>query len=165
MAAKRTCDKADCIDTEVMASAPSSGQRSDQPSAQPSILGSSKIVAFAGVEDAERARMFYRDTLGLRLVSEDGFALVFDANGTMLRVSLVREVVAAPYTVLGWEVDDIVAKAKALTTAGITLERYESFLKQDELGIWTAPGGTRVAWFKDPDGNLLSVSQHELSQH
>ena len=164
MAAKRTCDKADCIDTEVMASAPSSGQRSDQPSAQPSILGSSKIVAFAGVKDAERARTFYRDTLGLRLVSEDGFALVFDANGTMLRVSLVREVVAAPYTVLGWEVDDIVAKAKALVAAGITLERYESFLKQDELGIWTAPGGTRVAWFKDPDGNLLSISQHELSQ-
>jgi catechol 2,3-dioxygenase-like lactoylglutathione lyase family enzyme len=157
MAAKRTCDKADCIDTEVMASAPSSGQ----PSAQPSILGSSKIVAFAGVKDAERARTFYRDTLGLRLVSEDRFALVFDANGTMLRVSLVREVVAAPYTVLGWEVDDIVAKAKALVAAGITLERYESFLKQDELGIWTAPGGTRVAWFKDPDGNLLSISQHE----
>src|ERR1700730_9340200 len=152
MAAKRTCDKSDCIDTEVMASAPSSGQ--------PSILGSSKLVAFAGVRDAERARTFYRDTLGLRLVSEDGFALAFDANGTMLRVSLVREVVAAPYTTLGWEVDDIVAKAKALNKAGVTLERYENFLKQDELGIWTAPGGTRVAWFKDPDGNLLSISQH-----
>jgi catechol 2,3-dioxygenase-like lactoylglutathione lyase family enzyme len=126
----------------------------------PSILGSSKIVAFAGVANADRARAFYRDTLGLRLVSEDGFALAFDANGTMLRVSLVREVVAAPYTVLGWEVDDIAAKAQALTRAGVKLERYESFLKQDKLGIWTAPGGTRVAWFKDPDGNLLSISQH-----
>jgi catechol 2,3-dioxygenase-like lactoylglutathione lyase family enzyme len=113
-----------------------------------------------GVRDAERARTFYRDTLGLRLVSEDGFALTFDANGTMLRVSLVREVVAAPYTVLGWEVDDIAAKAKALMAAGVNLERYENFLKQDESGIWTAPGGTRVAWFKDPDGNLLSLSQH-----
>ena len=126
----------------------------------PSILGSSKIVAFAGVANADRARAFYRDTLGLRLVSEDGFALAFDANGTMLRVSLVREVVAAPYTVLGWEVDDIAAKAQELTKAGVKLERYESFLKQDKLGIWTAPGGTRVAWFKDPDGNLLSISQH-----
>jgi catechol 2,3-dioxygenase-like lactoylglutathione lyase family enzyme len=153
MTAKRHCDKADCIDTGVMASASSSNQTS--------ILGSSKIVAFAGVKDADRARTFYRDTLGLRLVSEDGFALVFDANGTMLRVSLVREVVAAPYTSLGWEVDDIVAKAKALMKAGVKLERYDSFLKQDELGIWTAPGGTRVAWFKDPDGNLLSISQHE----
>src|SRR5579871_5302414 len=123
------------------------------PSGQPTILGSSKIVAFAGVKDADRARAFYRDTLGLRLVSEDGFALAFDANGTMLRVSLVREVVAAPYTVLGWEVDDIAAKAQALTAAGVKLERYD-FVKQDELGIWTAPGGTRVAWFKDPDGNL-----------
>src|ERR1700692_4727332 len=106
MTARRPCDKADCIDTEVMASAPSSGQLS--------ILGSSKIVAFAGVRDADRARAFYGDTLGLRLVSEDGFALVFDANRTMLRVSLVREVVAAPYTVLGWEVDAIIATATAM---------------------------------------------------
>jgi catechol 2,3-dioxygenase-like lactoylglutathione lyase family enzyme len=156
MAAKRPCDKTVCIDTEVMASVSSSGQ----PIGHPSILGSSKIVGFVGVRDAERARTFYRDTLGLRLVSEDGFALTFDANGTMLRVSLVREVVAAPYTVLGWEVDDIAAKAKALMAAGVNLERYENFLKQDESGIWTAPGGTRVAWFKDPDGNLLSLSQH-----
>jgi catechol 2,3-dioxygenase-like lactoylglutathione lyase family enzyme len=152
MAAKRPCDKPDSMDTEVMASAPSGSQAS--------ILGSSKIVAFAGVANADRARTFYRDTLGLRLVSEDGFALAFDANGTMLRVSLVREVVAAPYTTLGWEVDDIAATAKALKKADVKLERYESFLKQDELGIWTAPGGTRVAWFKDPDGNLLSISQH-----
>ena len=124
------------------------------------MLASAKLVAFVTVSNAARARTFYRDTLGLRLVSEDGFALAFDANGTMLRVSLVREVVAAPYTTLGWEVDDIIAKAKALKKAGVTLERYENFLKQDELGIWTAPGGTRVAWFKDPDGNLLSISQH-----
>ena len=127
---------------------------------QPGILGSSKIVAFAGVKDAERARTFYRDTLGLRLVSEDGFALAFDVNGTMLRVTLVQQVVAAPYTVLGWAVDDITAKAEALIKAGVKLERYESFLEQDKLGIWTAPGGARVAWFKDPDGNLLSISQH-----
>jgi catechol 2,3-dioxygenase-like lactoylglutathione lyase family enzyme len=129
-------------------------------SSQPSILGSSKIVAFVGVRDAARAKAFYRDTLGLRLVGEDGYALVFDANGTMLRVSLVREVSAAPYTVLGWEVNNIVAQAKQLSEAGVKLERYESFIKQDELGIWTAPGGALVAWFKDPDGNLLSISQH-----
>lgn len=128
-------------------------------SGKPSILGSSKIVAFAGVRDAQRAKAFYRDTLGLRMVSEDGFALVFDANGTMLRVSLVREVVAAPYTVLGWEVADIVSTATQLVQAGVKLERYENFVKQDELGVWIAPGGTRVAWFKDPDGNLLSISQ------
>lgn len=152
MAAKQSCDKPDFIDTEVMASASSRSHAS--------ILGSSKIVAFAGVKNADRARAFYRDTLGLRLVNEDGFALAFDVNGTMLRVTLVREVVAAPYTVLGWEVADIVRTAKQLTKAGVKLEHYESFLKQDELGIWTAPGGTRVAWFKDPDGNLLSISQH-----
>ena len=82
------------------------------------ILGSSKIAAFVGVRDAQRACAFYGDTLGLRLVSEDAFALVFDANGTTLRVSLVREVVAAPYAVLGWEVDDIVAKGSGRLGAG-----------------------------------------------
>ncbi|MGD0436811.1 MAG: VOC family protein [Bryobacteraceae bacterium] len=134
---------------------------STSPSAsQTSPLRSSEIVAFVGVTNPERAKAFYRDTLGLALVSEDGFALVFDASGTMLRVSLVREVMQAQYTVLGWEVADIAATAKHLQQAGVTLERYAFLQDQDALGIWTAPGGARVAWFKDPDGNILSISQH-----
>ena len=123
------------------------------------MLGSERIVAFVGTRDPGRAKAFYRDTLGLRLVSEDRFALVFDAHGTMLRVSIVPEVAAAKYTVLGWDVADIAATAKDLQKAGVQLERFEGFMKQDELGIWTAPGGARVAWFKDPDGNLLSITQ------
>ncbi len=108
----------------------------------------------------EAAKHFYRDQLGLALASEDGFALVFDVNGTMLRVTLVKEVVAAPYTVLGWEVADIANAVRELQKSGIRLERFPG-LEQDELAIWTAPGGSaRVAWFKDPDGNMLSVSQH-----
>jgi len=123
-------------------------------------LAAAKLVAFVAITNPERAKAFYRDKLGLRLVSEDGFALVFDGNGTMLRASLVREVAHAQYTVLGWEVSDIEGTARNLTDAGITLERY-SFPGQDSLGIWTAPGGVaRVAWFKDPDGNTLSISQH-----
>ena len=118
-----------------------------------------KIVAFVGTRDAERARGFYRDKLGLRLVHEDNFALQFDSNGTMLRVSMVPELNPAKFTVLGWEVPDIVAAVKQLQQDGVAFERYE--FAQDELGIWTAPGGAaRVAWFKDPDGNILSVSQH-----
>ncbi len=121
-------------------------------------LGSQKLMAFVATRDPARARSFYRDTLGLRLLSEDRFALVFDANGTMLRVTTVHELALAKYTVLGWEVSDIVAAAKDLENAGIKLEQY-GFKEQDERGIWTAPDGTRVAWFKDPDGNILSLTQ------
>ncbi len=115
--------------------------------------------AFAAVLDRDRARAFYRDTLGLPLTSEDDFALVFDAGGTTLRVSPVQEMTPAKYTVLGWEVPDIVTAVEALGARGVTFERY-GFIPQDDLGIWTAPGGTRVAWFKDPSGNVLSLAQH-----
>jgi catechol 2,3-dioxygenase-like lactoylglutathione lyase family enzyme len=124
-----------------------------------SVLGSSKIMAFVATRDPERAKTFYRDALGLHLVQEElPFALVFDAHGTMLRVTIVPEHHVAPYTVLGWEVADIVATAKKLVEAGVKLARYPG-MPQDELGIWTAPGGARVAWFQDPDGNVLSVTQ------
>jgi len=119
---------------------------------------SAKIVAFVGTRDPQRAKSFYRDTLGLNMVSEDHFALVFDVNGTMLRVTPVPEMTPAKYTVLGWAVNDIKATVTQLQTAGVVFEHYG--LPQDELGIWTAPGGAKVAWFKDPDGNILSVSQH-----
>src|SRR5882672_10688408 len=123
------------------------------------MLGSSKLVAFAAVSDAARAKTFYRDVLGLKLISEDGFALVFDAHGTMLRVSLVKDVVTAPYTVLGWAVSDIAATVRGLASKGVKFERYP-WMPQDELGIWSAPDGGSVAWFKDPDGNVLSLSEH-----
>ena len=123
------------------------------------MLRDHKLIAFVATRDAARAKAFYQDTLQLNLVSEDPFALVFDVQGTMLRVTPVRELAAAQYTVLGWEVPDIVEAAKDLQKAGVSLERFQG-LPQDELGIWTAPGGARVAWFKDPNGNILSISQH-----
>ncbi|MGA2185290.1 MAG: VOC family protein [Bryobacteraceae bacterium] len=122
------------------------------------MLGSHKLIAFLAVRNADTARAFYRDKLGLRLVSEDRFALVFDANGTMLRVVPVGEIPQVRWTVLGWEVPDIVAAAQQLEAGGVKLERFEWV--KDERGIWTAPGGDKVAWFKDPDGNTLSISQH-----
>jgi catechol 2,3-dioxygenase-like lactoylglutathione lyase family enzyme len=123
-----------------------------------SILGSQKIMAFVATSDPARAKAFYRDTLGLHLVSEDQFALVFDVAGTMLRVTTVQEVGAAKYTVLGWQVPDIIRTAKSLHEVGITLEQYRG-MQQDELGIWNSPGGAKVAWFKDPDGNTLGITQ------
>jgi len=123
-----------------------------------SILGSQKLMAFVATSDPARAKAFYRDTLGLHLVSEDQFALVFDVAGTMLRVTTVQEVGAAKYTVLGWQVPDIIRTAKSLHEVGITLEQYTG-MQQDELGIWNSPGGAKVAWFKDPDGNTLGITQ------
>jgi catechol 2,3-dioxygenase-like lactoylglutathione lyase family enzyme len=128
---------------------------------EPFKLGNQSVIAFIATRDAERARRFYRDILGLALVLDQlPFALVFDAGGTMLRVTPVKELHPAEYTVLGWQVPDIVAAAKAMEKAGVRFERYPG-LEQDELGIWTAPGNAaRVAWFKDPDGNTLGISQH-----
>jgi catechol 2,3-dioxygenase-like lactoylglutathione lyase family enzyme len=122
-------------------------------------LGSKKIMAFVSTAAPAKAKAFYCDILGLRLISEDGFALALDAHGTALRVSIVPKVSAAPYTVLGWQIDDIAATAKALQTAGVEFERYPG-MNQDQLGVWNAPSGAKVAWFKDPDGNTLSITQY-----
>ncbi|KAA6461961.1 VOC family protein [Acidobacteria bacterium AB60] len=123
-------------------------------------LGRFPLVAFVSIRDAGRAKHFYRDVLGLELVSEDGpFALVFEVQGVMLRLAINPDATPIPGTVLGWRVPDIQTAVEDLVNAGATLERYP-FLQQDELGIWNSPGGARVAWFKDPDGNVLSLSQH-----
>ena len=122
------------------------------------MLNNEKIMSFVGVSDADKARAFYRDTLGLSLINEDGFALAFDVGGVMLRVTLVNEVRPQPYTVLGWQVKDATATARSLAKAGVPLERY-AHVPQDDDGIWTAPGGAKIAWFKDPDGNILSIAQ------
>src|SRR5258707_1473258 len=123
------------------------------------MLSTSTIVAFVATSDPSRAKAFYRDVLGLLLMSEDEYALVFDAHGTMLRVAIAGEIVLAPYTVLGWQVEDIDATVRGLAAKDVKFERYP-WMEQDDLGIWSAPSGAKVAWFKDPDGNPLSVSQH-----
>jgi catechol 2,3-dioxygenase-like lactoylglutathione lyase family enzyme len=122
------------------------------------MLGSIDIVAFVPTRDPERARAFYVGLLGLRFVKDDGFALVLDANGIMLRIARA-EFTPAPFTILGWQVTGIEEVVKGLLGKGVGFERF-GFFEQDELGIWTAPTGDKVAWFKDPDGNMLSVSQH-----
>jgi catechol 2,3-dioxygenase-like lactoylglutathione lyase family enzyme len=124
------------------------------------MLGSTNIAAFVPTQDAEKARAFYVGVLGLRFVKDDGFAVVLDANGIMVRVSKVPPpFTPAPFTILGWKVTDIEQMVKGLQDKGVHFERF-GFFEQDQLGIWTAPTGDKVAWFKDPDGNILSVSQH-----
>jgi catechol 2,3-dioxygenase-like lactoylglutathione lyase family enzyme len=124
------------------------------------MLGSTNIVAFVPTRDADKARAFYEGVLGLRFINDDGFALVMDANGIMIRVAKVgKEFTPAQFTILGWQVSGIENMVRALHNKGVHFEVF-GFFKQDELGIWTAPTGDKVAWFKDPDGNILSVSQH-----
>jgi catechol 2,3-dioxygenase-like lactoylglutathione lyase family enzyme len=123
------------------------------------MLGSNNIVAFVPITDGSKARAFYEDLLGLRFIKDDGFALVFEANGVMVRAIKMNEVKPVQYTTLGWEVTGIESVVRALAEKGVHFETF-GFFKQDELGIWTAPTGDKVAWFKDPDGNTLSVSQH-----
>jgi catechol 2,3-dioxygenase-like lactoylglutathione lyase family enzyme len=122
------------------------------------MLSKAKLTAFAATAHAARAKAFYQKTLGLRLLSDDEFAIAFDANGVQLRVQKVEKVTPPAFTVLGWEVPNLRRTMTALATAGVRFERYE-FLHQDDAGVWTAPGGTRVAWFKDPDGNILSLAE------
>ena len=125
-----------------------------------SILCGSKIIAFVHITDWARARAFYEDVLGLRLVEEEKpFALVFDANGIMLRVTPGGEHKPAPGTVLGWEVEAIEATVERLTAVGVQFLRYPGLNDSNPLGIWTSPSGARIAWFHDPDGNVLSLAQ------
>lgn len=116
-------------------------------------------TAFLATADRNRARTFYEGVLGLDFVGDETFALVFDLAGTTLRVTQVDHFEAQPFTVLGWSVEDVAAAVGWLSSLGVAFERFAG-LEQDDNAIWTAPSGTRIAWFRDPDGNLLSVSQH-----
>ncbi len=122
------------------------------------MLASASIMAFVATAQPERARQFYCGTLGLQALDDSPFALVLEGGGTTLRVQKVAEVSAPPYTVLGWEVADIAATMRELEGRGVQFERFEG-MPQDDAGLWAAPDGTRVAWFRDPDGNLLSLTQ------
>lgn len=116
-----------------------------------------KVIGFIPTHDFRRAKKFYADKLGLRFVSQDAFALVFRSGGTTIRVVKVPGFKPAGYTILGWRVADVPGRVAALGRRGLVFERYPG-MPQDALGIWTAPGGARIAWFKDPDGNVLSLS-------
>jgi catechol 2,3-dioxygenase-like lactoylglutathione lyase family enzyme len=118
-----------------------------------------KAATFIITRDRAAAKKFYGETLGFKQISEDDFAVVFDLNGTKLRISTVKDHKPQMHTVLGWEVPDIVAAVKTLTAKGVKFNIYEGF-NQDELGIWSPPGSTsKIAWFLDPDGNNLSLAQ------
>ena len=121
-----------------------------------------RIIAFVLTSKPEQAKAFYAQQLGFEFLRDDGFALVFNAHGTMLRIGKMEEFTPASHTVLGWEVPDITAAVRDLRAAGVEFQYYD-FMHPDSLGICTFPTGDKVAWFKDPDGNVLSLSQHAIA--
>jgi catechol 2,3-dioxygenase-like lactoylglutathione lyase family enzyme len=122
------------------------------------VLGEAKVMAFVATADPERAKIFYRDVLGLRLDADERYALVFSAGSTMLRIQKVRDLEPHPFTALGWEVDDIERAVDELVARGASPLRVEG-LPQDGRGIWAADARTKVWWCKDPDGNMLSLTE------
>lgn len=122
------------------------------------MLTNQEPVSFIATIDAANSRVFYEETLGLKLVADEGFALIFDLNGHKLRIVKVDELSTAAHTVLGWYVENIEKTIKDLNARGIVFEMYDG-MQQDQFGIWVSPSGAKVAWFKDPDGNNLSITQ------
>ena len=122
------------------------------------MLQNETLIAFVATTDAAAALAFYRDILGLTLVADEPFALVFDAHGTMLRIQKAPQHVALPHTAVGWQVSDLAQTVAALVAKGVVMKRYEG-MGQDAQGVWTTPGGARIAWFEDPDRNVLSLTQ------
>ena len=122
------------------------------------MLANQKLKAFVPTVNPQKAKLFYKDILGLKLLSEDNYALEFEVNGTLLRITTVEKFKPHPFTVLGWDVKDIISTIKSLNKKGVKFEKYD-FMEQSSFGIWTSPGGSKVAWFKDPDGNILSLSE------
>ncbi|HEX6494420.1 MAG TPA: VOC family protein [Acidobacteriaceae bacterium] len=117
------------------------------------------LIGFIPTRDGDAARAFYETKVGLRCVSDDQFAIVFQSGVNLIRVARTGSFTPPPFTILGWDCSNIEQTVRELTARGVTFERYDYMGPQDELGIWTAPGGAKVAWFKDPDGNTLSLSQ------
>jgi catechol 2,3-dioxygenase-like lactoylglutathione lyase family enzyme len=123
------------------------------------MLGKATITAFVATAKPARSKQFYQETLGLRVVSDDQFAIAFDCAGVQLRIQKVDKLQPHAFTALGWRVPNIRATVEGLSKRGVSFERY-AYLEQDEFGVWLAPSGASVAWFKDPDGNLLSLTQN-----
>ncbi len=122
------------------------------------MLASASPMAFLPSIDLARSQRFFADLLGLPVEQLTPFACVLRAGPTMLRVTKVEQLQPQPFTVFGWQVPDIAAMVAQLADAGIEFVRYEG-MGQDPAGVWTAPDGDRVAWFRDPDGNTLSLTQ------
>ena len=117
------------------------------------------LMAFIPTRDGDAARVFYEKKVGLRFISEDQFAVIFQSGANTIRITRTGSFTPAPFTILGWESSDIEQDVRDMSSRGVVFERYDYMGPQDDLGIWTSPSGAKIAWFKDPDGNTLSIAQ------
>lgn len=124
------------------------------------MLASGRLVGFVPTKDYDKARAFYEGKLGFEFVSLDQFALTVRVGGHKIRISKVQNFTPLQGTILGWEVENIGAVVAWLRDRGVLTEKFP-FVQDRDLGIWSTPTGDKVAWFKDPDGNILSVGQHQ----
>ncbi len=124
------------------------------------MLNTATVVGFAATAKPAEAKRFYQQSLGLDLVEESPFALVFRSGNTTVRIQIVPTVISPPYTSLGWEVPDIAAAVQQLVSRGVEFQLFEG-LPQNDDGIWRTPDGAQIAWFLDPDGNTLSLTEHD----
>ncbi len=120
------------------------------------MLNKSKLVSFIATANPAESKTFYQDVIGLTLIAETQFALIFDSNGVTLRIQKVQAVPEVAHTLLGWEVEDMATAVSSLQAKGVQFEQFEG-LPQDDDGVWTI-GNEKIAWFKDPDGNTLSIN-------
>jgi catechol 2,3-dioxygenase-like lactoylglutathione lyase family enzyme len=126
------------------------------------MLSTEKLIGFTATANPSEAKMFYETTLGLKLIEDSPYALVFAAGATTIRVQKVQTVVVSGYTALGWQVNNIAKAVQELSARGVKFQKYEG-LPQDETGVWRTPDGSAVAWFKDPDGNTLSITEFKAA--
>ncbi len=122
------------------------------------MLKNSKLVGFLATSQPELAKHFYTEKLGLSLLEDTPFAIVVESKGSVVRIQKMEQVQPQSYTALGWEVENINETVSNLLKAGVEFKQFDG-LDQNELGIWSSPSGAKVAWLKDPDGNLLSLTQ------
>ncbi|MGH2918432.1 MAG: VOC family protein [Solirubrobacteraceae bacterium] len=146
-------------DKELQAgAAPATGPERGPGGGPPPVLDDAQLVAFIPTLNLTQAKAFYGAMLGLPMEGESPVAVTFDANGTTLRTVLVERFTPFPFTIVGWTVEDIAATVTELTGRGIRFERFDG-IQQDQIGVWRSPGGASVAWFKDPFGNTISLTQ------
>lgn len=123
-------------------------------------LAGARPIAMISTKDRKIAEPFYAETLGLPFRGDDGFSALFDLDGVTLRLTQLPDHTPTAHPVLGWQVADIEAAIESLAAKGVAMNIYPG-IGQDERGIWTAPDGSaKVAFFNDPDGNGLSLTQH-----
>ena len=158
LAAVGLCLCVNGIPASIFDDTPASADKSKGKTVEKSPLVDAKVMTFVPTSKPAEAKKFYAEILGLKFLSEDDFASTFEAGKSVLRLQTVKDLKPHSFTQTGWEVTKIETVVADLSKRGVKFENY-NLPFQDKNGIATFPGGDKVAWFKDPDGNILSLAE------